>query len=326
MYLTPYTQSRTENPHPTKPWPPTSPPSFTASAPPDLAPGDRPDPAQRQIDGDGHDADDPEDFCVVLVVVAEDDGEDDAAEVSRRAGDAGYDACPGGMRISLNRKKKKKKTGWGGKGRGVYKRREWGREKLTISMRMHMRHQPEIRPVARFQEASHAGDEPEHGVLVLRVREADGDEEDARDDGHAVDPHLLAPDAGVRVDEIADDAAQGAEDDVEEAEHGGPVAGARLPERGEVLLVVGAEDAVDGEFAAEGAEVAAAQDERLEGEDDGQGFAEGGFDDDLAARGVEHLLFAYLDFVREPSDLFGLDGLEAEFLLAAVAWAVGPCG
>lgn len=32
-----------------------------------------------------------------------------------------------------------------------------------------MRHQPEIRPVARFQEKGHARHEPEHGILVLRV-------------------------------------------------------------------------------------------------------------------------------------------------------------
>lgn len=47
-----------------------------------------PNPAQRQVDRDSHDANDPEDLMVVLVVVAEYDGKDDAAQVTRRAGDA----------------------------------------------------------------------------------------------------------------------------------------------------------------------------------------------------------------------------------------------
>lgn len=62
---------------------------------PNLPLGNRPDPAERQIDRDGNDADDPEHLAVVLAVVAEDDGEDDAAKVSRGAGAAGDDALMG---------------------------------------------------------------------------------------------------------------------------------------------------------------------------------------------------------------------------------------
>lgn len=65
------------------------------SAATNLPLGDRPNPAQRQVDGDGHDPDDPKHLPVILVVVAEDDGEDDAAQVTRRTGDAGHDACCG---------------------------------------------------------------------------------------------------------------------------------------------------------------------------------------------------------------------------------------
>lgn len=60
--------------------------------PSNLALGNGPDPTERQVDGDGDDADDPERLAVVLAQHAEDDGEDDAAEVARGAGHAGDDA------------------------------------------------------------------------------------------------------------------------------------------------------------------------------------------------------------------------------------------
>lgn len=189
-----------------------------------------------------------------------------------------------------------------------------------------MRHQTEISPVARFQEESHARHKPEHGVLVLRVRQADGDEKNAGDNGEGVNRDFFAPDTEVWVDEVADHTSQGAEDHVQEAEHGGPVAGAGLSEGREILEVVCAEDAVDGEFAAKGAEVGAALDEGLRREDDWEGLAEGGFDDDFAAGGVEHLLLVDLGFAGEPSRLLGLDGFKAKFLLGAVGWAAGACG
>lgn len=193
-----------------------------------------------------------------------------------------------------------------------------------------MRHQPEIRPVARFQEKGHARHEPKHGILVLRIRQADGNQEYAGEDGYAMDEKLLAPYARPRVDEVAEHASQRAEDDVEETEHGRPVAAPTLLEGREVLDVVCAEDAVDGEFGAEGAEVSASLDERLRGQDDGEGFAEGGLDNDFTASRVEHLLFADLGFVGEASDLLRLHGFESELLFvvgaAASAWAVRASG
>lgn len=60
--------------------------------PTNLTLGNRPDPTERQIDGDGDDADDPERLGVVLTQNAEDDGKDDTAEVAGGAGHAGYDA------------------------------------------------------------------------------------------------------------------------------------------------------------------------------------------------------------------------------------------
>jgi hypothetical protein len=53
-----------------------------------------------------HDADDPKDFGIILAVVAEDDGEDDASEVTGRAREAGDDAF-------LKRKRKESERGHG---------------------------------------------------------------------------------------------------------------------------------------------------------------------------------------------------------------------
>ena len=64
--------------------------SFLVAA--NLTFGDGFDPAEPEVDGDGDDADDPEYLAVVLAVVSEDDGEDDSAQVSTGAGDAGYDS------------------------------------------------------------------------------------------------------------------------------------------------------------------------------------------------------------------------------------------
>lgn len=58
-----------------------------------LAFWDRSNPAQADVDGDVHNADDPKHLTVVLAVISENDGEYDAAEVSGGAGEAGYDSC-----------------------------------------------------------------------------------------------------------------------------------------------------------------------------------------------------------------------------------------
>lgn len=45
----------------------------------DLSLGDRSDPAERQVDGNGDYPNDPEDLAVILAVITEDDGEYDAS-------------------------------------------------------------------------------------------------------------------------------------------------------------------------------------------------------------------------------------------------------
>ncbi len=226
--------------------------------PTNLPLGNRPDPAQRQIDRNGNDANDPNRLLIILALVPEYDGEDDAAQVARRARAPRDDA---------------------------------------VGIGMHVRHEAEDGAIGALEEEGHAGDEAEHRALVVAVCETDGDLERAREDGVGVDEVLLAPDAGAGVEGVGEETAEGAEDDVQEAEHGGPATGARLAKGFEVLDVVGAQDGVDGEFGAKGAEVAAAGDEGLQGEDNGHCFLEGGFADDFAASDVEHLLFADLGFV-----------------------------
>ena len=63
-------------------------PSATA----DLALGNGLDPCDTQIESDGHDADNPDDLSVVLAIVPEDDGEDDASQISTRSSDTRYNA------------------------------------------------------------------------------------------------------------------------------------------------------------------------------------------------------------------------------------------
>ena len=162
-----------------------------------------------------------------------------------------------------------------------------------------MRHEAEDGAVGALEEEGEAGNETEHGALIFAVAEADGELKGAGEEQVCVDEVFLSPDAGAGVDGVGEEAANGAEGDVEETEHGGPAAGAGLAEGFEVLEVVGAEDGVDGELGAKGAEVAAAGDEGLEGEDDGGGFLEGGLADDFAPGDVEHLLLANLGFVVE---------------------------
>jgi hypothetical protein len=57
-----------------------------------LALGNRPNPRNSQIHANMHDTNNPEDFCIVGAVVAEDNGKDDTSKVTRGASNAGYDA------------------------------------------------------------------------------------------------------------------------------------------------------------------------------------------------------------------------------------------
>lgn len=62
--------------------------SITVSSTTNLALGNWPDPQQDTVQSDDHYTDDPEDLCVVCLVIAEDDGEDDATKVAGCTNDA----------------------------------------------------------------------------------------------------------------------------------------------------------------------------------------------------------------------------------------------
>ena len=82
-----------------------------------------------------------------------------------------------------------------------------------------MRHQREIGAIASFEEESESGNEPKHGRFVLWVEGTDGDEEGTGDDAEKVNPKLLDPDIGeLSVEEIRNDTAKRAGDDVKETE------------------------------------------------------------------------------------------------------------
>jgi hypothetical protein len=78
----------------------------------------------------------------------------------------------------------------------------------TVGVWMYVRHQSEVRTIASFKEERHAGDQAKHCRFVLRVEQADGDEEGAGDDADEEDPGFLQPEVGgdVFVEEVADDA------------------------------------------------------------------------------------------------------------------------
>lgn len=190
----------------------------------DLVLGNRRDPAEEDIETNDDGANGVERLTVVRGALcsdgeAEDDGEDDATEVTRGADDTADD---------------------------------------TVCMGVDVRDEAVVEAVAALEEEGEAAaHEADERGLVVRVHDADDDHEDAGDCAVDVQEHLLAPyAAGLAVGDVGDDAAEGTADDVEETEHGGPVARVLEGHGGEVRLVVGAEDAVDRELGAESAEVA----------------------------------------------------------------------
>ena len=229
------------------------------SLPADLALGPRRDPAHRQVQRNGDDANDPQALVVALAAVheAEDDGEDDAAEVASRAGDARQDAVGG---------------------------------------RVHVRHEGKVGAVAGLEEDCGDGHDADHDadvepVLLRRVDAPDDDEQRAGEQAAGRDPALLHPQVAPEavVEQVGDDAAHGPRDEVEEPEDGGVVARLGLVQVREVGLVVGAEDRVDGQLAAKGARVGGDEEERLQREDDAEGVLECGLGHRLAAGGLEGL-------------------------------------
>lgn len=108
----------------------------------DLTSRDRGDPAEREVEQNGDDADDPERLGVVRAIIheAEDDAEEHAAEITGGARGAGDDA---------------------------------------VGVRVDVRDEAEVAPVARLEEHGHEGDEADEDGQLVGVHHADGDEEGA---------------------------------------------------------------------------------------------------------------------------------------------------
>ena len=188
-------------------------------------------------------------------------------------------------------------------------------------MRVHMRHEGKVSAVAGFEEEGHACDQAEHGAFVVRVGETDSDEERSGDDGEAMDEVFLAPHAGPLVEEVGCNTAKGPEEDIEQPEHCGPVAGAGLSELREILDVVCAEDGVDCQLGSEGAEIASSGHECLQGENHGHCFFESGLYDDLTTSSLQHCLLANLSFVVKGTGSLGTSVKDHFSLGALVRWA-----
>ena len=108
-----------------------------------------------------------------------------------------------------------------------------------------MRHERVIGPVPTLQEEGHPGDEPEHCACLLRVRNTDCDEKNARYDSVTMDHIFLPPDVGLSVDVVRKDSADWSEDNVKEAEHCRPSSGTSLAKRWEVLEIVCPQNGID---------------------------------------------------------------------------------
>ncbi len=187
LNLTVYIESKIIPSHTYTPIPDPGPQGRARSQPrsttPNLPLRNRPDPAQRQIDRNRDNANDPEHLRVILAHIPEDNREHNSPQVAAGPGTSAYKA---------------------------------------VGVRMHVRHEAENPAVAGFEEERHGGDEPEHGGMGFGVGGADGDEEGAGDDGEDVDEVFLAPDVRSPIDEIREHPTDRAADDIKKAEHGSP--------------------------------------------------------------------------------------------------------
>ena len=146
----------------------------------------------------------------------------------------------------------------------------------------------EVGTVTRLQEESEASCESEHGSFAFWIGQSERELKGAHCNAEEGEEDLLGPD-GLRmlIEEICDEAASGAADHVEKAEHGGPLACLGLTHVGEVFGVEVAQDGVDGELCAKGAGVRDCDGGGGEAEEDIHGFFEGWGHDGVGAEGLE---------------------------------------
>lgn len=166
-------------------------------------------------------------------------------------------------------------------------------------MRVDVGDEAEVAPVARLEEDGHEGDEAEQDRQLAGVQHPDGDEEGAGQHAADDDPDLLRPEAAARhpVQVVRDEAAERPRHEVLEAEDRGHVGDVRGAGVGGVLQVVGAEDGIYGELAAEGAQVRDEVEDGLRRREDRYRAGECGLFDDLAFGNFHHLPLGYDRFV-----------------------------
>lgn len=247
----------------------------------------RSNPASRDLNPNDHGTNNVEHLGVIGTIIPEDDREDDATKVTASTSEARHN---------------------------------------TISVRVNVRHKGVVEPVGALEEESQTTrDQTDEGGFVPRVRDADNNAEHAGHDAVDVEQDLLGPHRSrLAVGKVAHHTAEGPHDDVEQAEDGSEVA-RFLEAEAEVALVVVAEDGVDGELGAKGAEVGGAGDEGGSGEDDAEHLAEAGLLNDFAAGNVDHLLLAHLDLaVVEDAAVLRL--VDLLLFVADVAAGWGPDG
>lgn len=160
-----------------------------------------------------------------------------------------------------------------------------------------MRHQRIIGAVTSLQGKRHSRHETKHGALDFGIRQTNRDQKCAGCNPQRVHPSFLAPHARAMINDVGNDPAEGPECDVEQAKHGSPSPRAGLPERREVLQIIGPEDGVDRELTAKGAEIGASVHQGLQGSDHLESFVEAGFHHHFAPRRVKHLLLRDLGFL-----------------------------
>ena len=156
---------------------------------------------------------------------------------------------------------------------------------------MHVRHQREVRPVGCLGGDGHTDHQAKGLGLGVGIEKADDAEEGAVGEAEGEQPRLPSPERAARpVQGIADEAAEGPRDEVQQAVHGRPVPGAGLAEGGELVEVVGAQEGDDGDLGAEGAEVGSDQGDGGERGDGLGGLRHRRFLDELPAGCGEEIL------------------------------------
>lgn len=170
----------------------------------------------------------------------------------------------------------------------------------TIGVWVYVGNVSKVQAIGALKEECEQCNEPKHGAGILGVQLSNDNEYHASHCAVDVQEDTLAPDVlGLPVDEVGKNTTERTENNVEKTEHGSPVALVLKAERfSEVLLVIPAEDGVDGKFGAEGAEVAGASDKSLHREAHFQDFAEGWLLDDLALGSLDHLLATNVSLAR----------------------------